>query len=48
MRMHDPEKADLLRDQKILIQACHESHESLALFGRKTLSLCMPPAKKAA
>ena len=48
MRMHDPEKADLLRDQKILIQACHESHESLARFGRKTLTLGMPPAKKAA
>lgn len=46
-RMHDPEKADLLRDEKILIQACHESHESLARHARKVLNIGMLPAKAA-
>lgn len=46
-QMHDPERAALLRDTKILLQAVAESHESLARHGRKALNIGMAPAKAA-
>jgi len=44
--LHDPDKAAVLADMRVLIQAIHESHESLARFGRDKLGLRMPPAKR--
>jgi hypothetical protein len=48
MELHDPEKSAALRDMKVLIQAIHESHESLGRYALDKLGLRMPPARKAA
>ena len=49
MRMHDPEKADLLRDQKIFDPSVpRKSRKFGPLRSQNTHSLWMPPAKKAA
>lgn len=47
MQLADPERAAVLRDTKILLQAVAESHESLARHGRKALNIGMAPAKAA-
>jgi hypothetical protein len=44
---HDPEKAAVLADMRVLIQAIHESHESLGRYGRDKLCLKVLPAKAA-
>jgi len=44
---HDPAQAAELRDRAQLIQAIHESHESLARYGRDKLGLKPAPAKAA-
>jgi hypothetical protein len=43
--LHDPERAALLADVRMLVQSLHESHESLARHGRKVLDIGMLPAK---